>query len=189
MKIKKSEFFYNRNRKIKPGLTSTKAICYLVESYPEEIQKFAMSFLLNEFAKEEESIALKAVPRCKECNKPISMNIKRGSGICKECKNTFSPDIEFLERIADKMSMTDIAKLYKVSVATVSKWFKKFGINKKYNPHSRSVPPKEIFLKELNEIGPRELSKKYGVIRSTITKWIKKYNIIKYEKYKYKFYE
>ena len=40
MKKDEEELLYDKNRKIKPGITANKSICYLVENYPEKIQKF-----------------------------------------------------------------------------------------------------------------------------------------------------
>jgi len=136
MKIEDLKFYFNKNRKIKPGLTANRSICYLIENYPEKIQKFAMSFLLNEFAKEEKSLAPDLTSKCSKCNKPISKIVKKRSGLCKKCQpksntNCYSkapPPKGPLEEAARTMLIKDIAEHYGVSDSVIMKWLKKYSM-------------------------------------------------------------
>ena len=115
------ELFYNKNRKIKPGLTANKSICFLVEAYPKKIQKFAMSFLLNEFVKDdlnEKSSAPYITPKCKKCGVYITFHLRKKTGMCTKCCPTAQPGLysilpppkNALEEAVKTMLLKDIAE-------------------------------------------------------------------------------
>ena len=188
MKIEDLKFYFNKNRKIKPGLTANRSICYLIENYPEKIQKFAMSFLLNEFAKEEESIALDYTPKCTKCGKQISRQLKKSSGMCKNCFPVIYPGLcskvpppkKELEELAKKMLIKDIAKEYNVSATIVVNWLNKYNITeRKFRIERRNkVPSKKELGQIFGKVTTKDLAKKYNVAPSTIRKWAKKYQLI-----------
>lgn len=185
----KLKFFYNPNRKIKPGLTANKSLCYLVESFPEEMQKFAMSFLLNEFANEEESAAPDLTPRCKNCNQPISTHLKKTTGMCRKCSpticsNLFSklpPPKGVLKEAARTMLIKDIAEHYNVSSTVIIKWLKNYGIKERKFSHEnrKRVPSKEVLVKDLEVLTIKEISEKYNVSKAIIYIWRKRYGLSK----------
>lgn len=183
------DIFYNKNRKIKPGLIANKSLCYLIEHYPENIQKFAMSFLLNELAKEEKSLAPDLTSRCKKCNKPILKIVKKRSGLCKKCQPKFQtncysslpPPKGPLEEAAKTMLIKDIAKHYGVSYMVILNWFKKYNIKERKFSHEdrKKVPPKEILIEDLKIMNITEISEKYDVSKPIMHKWIRRYGLKK----------
>jgi hypothetical protein len=134
MKIDEVEFFYNINRKIKPGITANRSICFIVENYPEKIQKFALSLLLTD-TKDNLIKVPEIIPRCTMCNEQISKYLYRKTKMCKSCcpispKLDKIPPKEILEKELETMRTFEIAKKYNVKNFTVYKWIDIYQLNK-----------------------------------------------------------
>lgn len=81
--------------------------------------------------------------------------------------------------LTDNMNVKDIAEHLGVSVATISRWLRGYGLTVKYDHRRASIPEKEVLRKMYltDNMEAQEIADYFSVPRTTAASWLHEYGL------------